>query len=67
MHDRPAIGLLVDLGALKETKTLVLWGRTIRPNKTLSPHMKLLEVPIDWKLIRDKTKSTVLDTYIAFE
>lgn len=67
MKSKSILGLLVDLEELKKTPNLVLWGRFIRSNGTISPHMKLLEMPIDWSVLPSDKEVLLSDTYITFE
>jgi hypothetical protein len=67
MKSKSILGLLVDLEELKKTPNLVLWGRFIRSNGTISPHLKLLEVPIDWDVVSPDKEVLLFDTYITFE
>lgn len=67
MKSKSILGLLVDLEELKKTPNLVLWGRFIRSNGTISPHMKLLEMPINWSVLPSDKEVLLSDTYITFE
>ena len=68
MENESILGILVDLEELRKTKRLVLWGRIAQSGKHTSPHVKLLEVPIDWDALNiDKTRGIIFNTYIAFE
>ena len=58
-------GVMVDLEKLKKTQKIVLWGKLVRKDSSVTPHVKLFEVAVDWNAIFEKT--IIADAYIHFE
>lgn len=67
MGDNPILGILVDLEELKKTPNLVLWGRIARADQTISPHVKLLEIPLVRNIKKVEENGSLYDTYFTFE
>lgn len=67
MEGKPIKGMLVDLEDLKKTPTLVLWGRCVRSDGFISPHVKLLEVHLARNLELTEKNGLLSDTYFTFE
>lgn len=58
-------GVMVDLNELKKTSKIVLWGRLLKKDSSISPYMKFMEIPVDWNVISEEL--AVVDTHISFE
>jgi hypothetical protein len=67
MENKPIQGILVDLEELEKTPNLVLWGRAIRSDGFVYPHMKLMEISLTRTLKSVKRNGLLIDTYLTFE
>lgn len=67
MPNSPVEGILVDLKELEKTPNLVLWGRTVRSDGFIFPHVKLLEIPLARDIESIKENGLLSDIYFTFE
>jgi hypothetical protein len=67
MVNGPIKGVRVDLEELKKTPKLVLWGRAVRSDGSIFPHIKLLEVPLARNLELIEKNGLLCDVYFTFE
>lgn len=58
-------GVMVDLTELKKTSKIILWGRFLKQDLSVSPYMKIMEIAADWNNIPEK--KVIVDTHISFE
>ncbi|MCF8142815.1 MAG: hypothetical protein K9N21_02730 [Deltaproteobacteria bacterium] len=58
-------GLYVNPDELKKRSKITIWGQMVMKDRTIGPWVPILDIPIDMKLIKQKT--ALIGTYISLE